>query len=68
MNIDEIMQKSAALHAQLRVALSTMDKKDTIFQLHTELKQLQDECPHYSAKYNYTMADNKCPYCGKNME
>lgn len=68
MNIEQILHKKEILEAQLRVALSTMEKKDIIFQLRQEMMDNQAACPHFSDKYNFTIIDGKCPYCGKNLE
>ena len=68
MNIEEIMRTKEILDAQLRVALSTMERKDIIKELKKEIDANQMACPHFSDKYNFTMIDGKCPYCGKNLE
>lgn len=68
MNIDQIIHDRAALNEVLKNALSTMEKKDTIKEVHFKLLELQSQCPHYSTKYNWAMNDNICPYCGKKME
>ena len=64
MNIDEIINKHRTLTQQLNLALSTMEKKDTVPKLREQLKDLQMHCPHFSNKYNWEPKDEKCPYCG----
>lgn len=64
MNIDEIIQNKERLELELRKALSSMEKKDTIFKIREQIRKNQDNCPHYSSKYNWTHVD-RCPYCGK---
>ena len=48
MNIDEIILKHEQLSKELKKAVSTMEKKDTIHSLYIQLKDLQEQCPHYS--------------------
>lgn len=67
-DIDTIIHDKEMLDEILRNALSTMEKKDTIKETRLRLLELQQHCPHYSTKYNWTMNDNICPYCGKKME
>lgn len=64
MTIDEIIHKRFQLENQLAQALSTMEKKTTIFDLRKELMQIQKECPHDSEKYNWVIKNHTCPYCG----
>ena len=63
-DIDEIIHAKEMLDAELRHALSTMEKKDTILKIRMRMMELQNNCPHFSAKYNWTHTDH-CPYCGK---
>lgn len=63
-DIDEIIHTKETLDAELRHALSTMEKKDTIQKIQKRMMELQNKCPHFSAKYNWTHPDH-CPYCGK---
>lgn len=67
MNIDTIIQTREDLESQLRFALSTMERSDKIKNIRLQIIENQQNCPHYSAKYNWTIADNICPYCGKIM-
>lgn len=63
MNIEEIMARKGKLDADLRFALSTMERKSVIYDLRMELLKLQNECPHFSAEHNFAIIDGKCPYC-----
>lgn len=65
MNIDEIMRRRAQLDKELAIALTTMDRKDNIQKIREQILANQNNCPHYSEKYNYTRENNICPYCGK---
>lgn len=64
MNIDEIIKRHESLEQQLKFAVSTMEKKDTIYNIRKQIIENQNNCPHFSDKYNWTIAYNKCPYCG----
>lgn len=63
-DIDIIMAHRADLDAQLKTALSTMDLKTNIFEIREAIKENQKNCPHFSDKYNFTVVDGICPYCG----
>ena len=67
MNIDEIIATHQQLDAELRIALSTMERKDDIKEIRKKIQANQESCPHYSNKYNFICEDNKCPYCGKTL-
>lgn len=67
MDIEKIIEDKQALDEILKNALATMEKKDTIKEIHLKLMELQNECPHYSTKYNWAMKNDTCPYCGKKM-
>lgn len=67
MNIDEIMVKHAQLEHDLNLALATMERKDEIKRIREEILNNQDHCPHFSEKYNFTIIDGVCPYCGKHL-
>lgn len=67
MNIDDIIATKEKLNNELRVALATMEKKDIIRDIKRAIEENQARCPHFSTKYNWTIADgHTCPYCGKN--
>ena len=63
-DINEIIHTKNVLNDELRQALSTMEKKDTIFQIREKIAKNQERCPHYGAQYTKTK-ENCCPYCGK---
>lgn len=67
MNIDEIIKTRKMLDFELTKALTTMERKDTIYEIRMRILENQRACPHFSEKYNFTEEDGKCPYCGKNM-
>jgi len=64
MNIDEIIKRHETLDKELRMALSIMERSDKVKELRQEILKNQMVCPHFSNKYNWTIAYNKCPYCG----
>lgn len=64
MNIDDIIKRREELNYELREALSVMERSDKIKQIRTEIIKNQAVCPHFSDKYNWTIANGKCPYCG----
>ena len=66
MNIDDIIATKERLNNELRVALATMEKKDTIRQIKQAIEENQMRCPHFSMKYNLASKFDTCPYCGKN--
>lgn len=63
--IDDIIAEKERLDKELKVALATMEKKDTIKKIQAKIKINQSKCPHFDAKYNFTWVDDTCPYCGK---
>ena len=67
MNIDDIITKREQLDYDLRIALSTMERKDTIAQIRKEIIKNQSVCPHHSLQYNWEIVDDTCPYCGKHF-
>lgn len=68
MTMNEIIQKHNELSYKLNVALSTMERKSTIYELRRELSEIQRICPHFSEEHNFMMVDGYCPYCGKKLE
>ena len=68
MNMDQIIQKHTELSYKLNFALSTMERKDTIYELRKQLRELQNICPHFSAEHNFALVEGHCPYCGKKLE
>lgn len=67
MNIEEIIKTREKLDHELQIALSTMERKDTIAKLKLAIKENQQQCPHKSDKFNWEWEDERCPYCGKKM-
>lgn len=63
MKIEEIMARRSKIETDLRIALSTMEKKETIHKLRQNLIELQNKCPHFSPEHSYAIIDGKCPYC-----
>lgn len=63
--IDDIIAEKERLDRELRIAVSTMEKKDTIREIQAKIKINQARCPHFDLKYNFTWVDDTCPYCGK---
>jgi Zn finger protein HypA/HybF involved in hydrogenase expression len=68
MNMDEIIRKHADIERRLMFALSTMERKSTINEIHKELIDLQKQCPHFSVEHSFAIIDGECPYCGKQLE
>ena len=64
MNIDDIIQTHERLACELRLALATMERSDKVNEIHKKIIGNQKQCPHFSNKYNWTIANNSCPYCG----
>ena len=63
--IEDIMATKEKLEKELAIALSTMEKKDTINEIKAKMRINQSKCPHFSSKYNFVWVDDTCPYCGK---
>lgn len=64
MKIDDIIQTRERLNYELRIALSTMERKDTIEKIKLAMIDNQKHCPHASTKYNWEITNDTCPYCG----
>lgn len=67
MNINEVIQTHELLEKQLKEALSTMDKKDSIPKIRKLILENQQQCPHFDNNYNWAIIDETCPYCGKRL-
>lgn len=67
MNIEEIVARKKQLNCQLRIALTTMERKDTIAEIRREIIENQKNCPHFSTEYNWAVVDGVCPYCGQKI-
>ena len=63
--IQDIIAEKERLDKALKVALSTMEKKDTIQEIKSKMRINQSRCPHFDNKYNFVWVDDTCPYCGK---
>lgn len=66
MAIDEIKNKYNELNAELKDALSRMERSDRVFAIRDAIKDLQTMCPHNSGAFDFSDAD-QCPYCGKKI-
>ena len=64
MRVDDIIQTRERLNRELRMALSTMERKDTIEKIKLAIIDNQKHCPLVSAKYNWEITNDTCPYCG----
>lgn len=64
MNMDDIIATREELDNQLKVALSTMERKDSIQKIRLDILKNQRRCPHFSNQYNWAIIDDTCPYCG----
>ena len=67
MTMDEIILQHENLQRRLKVAASNMVLNEDVKKIYHEMKDLQEKCPHFSAKHNFVMVDDKCPYCGKKL-
>lgn len=64
--IKKIIDTKSNLELQLKMALSTMEKKDDIRKIYQQIEANQMRCPHQGdSQYNFTWVDDTCPYCGK---
>ena len=64
MTNNEVKAKYQQLSADLKDALSHMERSDRVFLIRDEIKQLQAICPHSNGTYDFSDQAN-CPYCGK---
>ena len=60
----EVHTKYQKLNAELRDALSRMERTDRVFVIRDSIKELQSMCPHNNGTYDFSGQEN-CPYCGK---
>lgn len=66
MDIEGIIKRKKELDSKLKMALATMEKKDTIKEIYREIKENQTNCPH---DIQFSLSNQgTCPYCGKNRE
>ena len=68
MTVEEIMNTRIQLDQELKTALSTMNQKDTVFEIRKKIRQLQADCPHYSVQYSSLKVDKTCPFCGVTLK
>lgn len=67
MDIKEIQSQYTKLNQDLRTAVSTMERKNTIKIIRQQIKELQELCPHkLNEEYDFT-SEKCCPYCGKHF-
>ena len=66
MNINEVKAKYDALNADLKIALSTMQRTDQVFVIREAIKSLQNMCPHNNGTTDFTQ-NGSCPYCGQHF-
>lgn len=67
MTVEEIKKEYDILNQKLITALSTMEKKSTIFELRCAISQLQDLCPHTNEDGTFNLIEGHCPYCDKKL-
>ena len=68
MNIDEIIARRAELELALKQAVSTMEfKSTTLSEIRDQMAENQMRCPHISTRYNWSVINGVCPYCGKQV-
>lgn len=66
--VEEIIKRNEELQKKMRFALSTMEKKNSLFEIKKQIIQNQDSCPHFDLEYSWPVIDGRCPYCGRNLE
>jgi len=64
MTIDEIIKTHEALNRELKIALATMERSNKIYDIKKRIIENQKQCPHFDHNYNWTIANDTCPYCG----
>lgn len=68
MDINEIQARFNNLNRDLKKALATMEKKETVFVIKQQIKELQEICPHkINDLYDFSN-DAECPYCGRRFK
>lgn len=67
MDINNVKQRYHELSAELKQALSTMERSNRVFAVRDEIKELQGLCPHNTGVYDFSNTD-ECPYCGKKFK
>lgn len=64
MDINSIGTKYNELNSELKRTLSTMTYTDRVVTIRSQIKELQNLCPHNNGTYDFSKGLN-CPYCGK---
>lgn len=64
MEVTDIKERYIELSAELKNALSRMERSDKVFTIRDEIKSLQSMCPHNIGSYDFSHSE-ECPYCGK---
>lgn len=64
MSIEAVQADYKILDNMLKDALSNMVLTDKIMAIRDSIKNLQSECPHRNAFYDFSQ-DDECPYCKK---
>lgn len=68
MKMSDIIANRQQLDKQLCLALSTMEKKDTIQRIRQQIIENQRQCPHIDNNYNWEIIGDQCPYCGMHFQ
>lgn len=58
---DEIFKRKVQLENELRIALSTMDRKEDVFEIREKIKENQRRCQHLPL---LNQSSGFCPICG----
>lgn len=66
MDTKDIKVRYSELSAELKKALTTMQRSDRVFAIRNEIKDLQKLCPHATDNYDFS-SSSECPYCGKHF-
>jgi len=67
MDINEIKAKYNNLNMDLRRALGTMERKDSVFIIKEQIRELQSICPHCDNFHDFSK-ESDCPYCGRKFK
>ena len=62
--IDDVIVTREKLDKELRIALSTMERSDKVFEIKKRIIENQKRCPHFDSTYNWAIVNDTCPYCG----
>lgn len=67
MDINNIKTQYDNLNADLKQALSRMERTDRVIKIHEAIRDLQQLCPHNNGSFDFTTTD-ECPYCGRKFK